>query len=65
MSAEDVASFDAVAGDLLAELGYDASTRGRDGRRLAAYRAKARAWRAVGAVTQSSRLWRRRHPLLQ
>ena len=65
MSAEDVAAFDAVAGDLLAELGYDASTRGHDGRRLAAYRAKAAAWRAVGAVTQSSRLWRRRHPLLQ
>ena len=66
MSAEDVAAFEAVAGDLLAELGYDASTRGHDRRRLAVYRAKAGAWRAVGAgVTQSSRLWRRRHPLLQ
>ena len=67
MSAEDVAAFEAVAGDLLAELGYDASTRGHDRRRLArTYRAKAGAWRAVGAgVTQSSRLWRRRHPLLQ
>ena len=65
MSPEDVAAFDAVAGDLLAELGYDTSTRGHDGRRLGAYRAKAGAWRAVGAVTQSSRLWRRRHPLLQ
>ena len=65
MRAEDVAAFEAVAGDLLAELGYEASTRGHDARRLATYRAKAGAWRAVGAVTQTSRLWRRRHPLLQ
>ena len=66
MRAEDVASFEAVAGDLLAELGYETSSPGHDARRLAAYRAKAGAWRAVGgAVTHSSRLWRRRHPLLQ
>lgn len=65
MSPADVAAFEAVAGDLLDELGYDVSTPGRDTRRLAAYEAKTRAWRAVGVLTQRSPLWRRRHAVLQ
>ena len=40
MAPADVAAFEAVAGDLLHELGYEATTRGHDGRRLAAYRAR-------------------------
>ncbi len=65
MPASEVAGFEAVAGDLLHELGYDVSSRGTDRRRLTAYEAKARAWRAVGAVSLRSPLWRRRHPILQ
>ena len=65
MSPADVAAFEAVAGDLLDELGYEVSTRGHDRRRLAGYEARSRAWRAVGALTQRSPLWRRRHALLQ
>ena len=62
MSAQDRAAFAAVAGDLLDELGYEVEARGRDRARLAAYRAKTAGWRAVGAITQRSPLWRRRHP---
>lgn len=58
-------AFEAVAGDLLAELGYEVSARGHAAARLAAYRARTDAWRAVAAVTQRSPLWRRRHPVLQ
>jgi hypothetical protein len=65
MAPGDVAAFEGVAGDLLDELGYEVTRRGNDARRLAAYRAKAAAWRAVGAVTQRSPLWRRRHVVLQ
>jgi hypothetical protein len=65
MAAADVAAFEAVAGDLLNELGYEVTVRGHDARRLAAYRAKTDAWRTVGSVTQRSPLWRRRHPRLQ
>ena len=65
MAPADVAAFEAVAGDLLHELGYDVATRGHDGRRLAAYRAKAGAWRGVGGLMQRSPLWRRRHAVLQ
>jgi hypothetical protein len=61
----DVAAFEAVAGDLLADLGYAVTTRGRDRARLAAYRAKTGAWRAVGALTARSPLWRRRHARVQ
>jgi len=60
-----VASFEGVAGDLLRELGYEVAVPGHDKSRLAAYGAKTRAWRAVGALTQRSPLWRRRHPLLR
>jgi len=65
MSAADRAAFDAVAGDLLADLGYEADAPGTRGAKLASYRAKRAAWRAVGAVTQRSPLWRRRHAPLQ
>ncbi len=65
MPAADREAFERVAGDLLAELGYPVAARGHDGRRLAAYRAKTAAWRAVGAVTQRSPLWRRRHARVQ
>jgi hypothetical protein len=65
MPPEDVAAFESIAGDLLRDLGYDVATPGRDRRRLAAYEARTCAWRAVGAVTQRSPLWRRRHPVLQ
>jgi hypothetical protein len=65
MPPAEVAAFEATAGDLLHDLGYDVSTPGSDRLRLAAYRAKTRAWRAVGALTQRSPLWRRRHALLQ
>jgi hypothetical protein len=65
MQAADTAAFEATAGDLLHGLGYEVSTPGSDRRRLAAYAAKTRAWRAVGAFTQRSPLWRRRHAHLQ
>jgi hypothetical protein len=65
MAPTDVAAFERVAGDLLHELGYEATTGGHDARRLAAYRAKTWAWRSLGAVTQRSPLWRRRHAALQ
>jgi len=65
MASTDRGAFEAVAGDLLDELGYDVSVRGHGRAQLAAYRAKTGAWRAVGAVTQRSPLWRRRHPVLQ
>jgi hypothetical protein len=65
MRADDRAAFESVAGDLLAELGYEVSRRGHDRARLAAYRAKTEGWRALGAVSQRSPLWRRRHPVLQ
>jgi hypothetical protein len=65
MTAEDAVAFESVAGDLLAELGYATSLRRTSARRLAAYRAKTGAWRAVSALTQRSPLWRRRHPPLR
>ena len=65
MAQDEVTAFERVAGDLLAELGYEVTRRGHDARRLAVYRAKTAAWRSVGAVTQRSPLWRRRHAVLQ
>ena len=70
MSAEDVRAFEAVAGDLLSELGYEVSTGVREPtpRARAAlgwYRARMGAWNAAAYATQRSPLWRRRHaPLL-
>jgi Sulfotransferase family len=67
----DVAGFEEVAGDLLAELGYELADDGRasapDARaraRVLAYRAKAWAWRSTGSAVRRSPLWARRHPPL-
>ena len=65
MTEESVEAFEAVAGDLLAELGYPATVRGRDRAKLVSYRAQTAAWRAVGAAAQRSPLWRRRHQVLE
>ena len=67
----DACAFEAVAGDLLAELGYElleptptprpsVSARAR----LVAYRARVAAWNATASAVQRSPLWRRRHPKL-
>jgi hypothetical protein len=70
MSRDDALAFEAVAGDLLADLGYelldDASRRLR---RTAAvprawYRVRMGAWNAAAYVAQRSPLWRRRHAQL-
>jgi Sulfotransferase family len=68
MSAEDVAAFEAVAGDLLAELEYDVSSDGGSGARARFqrgwYDARLTAWNAAASVLQRSPFWRRRHPRL-
>lgn len=64
LARDDRTAFEAIAGDLLAELGYEVETEGHEAVRLAAYRARTSAWRTVGALTQRSPLWRRRHPVL-
>jgi hypothetical protein len=66
MSSEDVKAFEAVAGDVLHELGYETSATSltpADHLRLARYRAVSSAWRTTGYVVQRSPLWRRRHRL--
>ena len=67
----DALAFEEVAGDVLAELGYelldDANARRRSawGRgRLARYRALTAAWNAAAYALQRSPAWRRRHPLV-
>jgi len=65
MPAADRRAFESVAGDLLADLGYQVDDAGHDRARLAVYRAKTAAWRAVGALTQRSPLWHRRHPVVE
>jgi hypothetical protein len=64
MAPEDVRAFEAVAGDLLLELGYGAAQRPTPAGRLrrAAYGARVRAWRAVSYLLRRSPLWERRHP---
>jgi len=57
--------FEAVAGDLLDELGYETGDRRTARARLASYRVRTAAWRGVGAAVQRSRLWARRHPPLR
>ena len=69
LSAEDVGAFEAIAGDVLAQLGYEVRSPDTPRRlgsrlRLASYRARTGAWRLAGAATQVSPLWRRRHPRL-
>jgi hypothetical protein len=68
MSAGDVAAFEAVAGDLLADLGYEVGSlprrrAGADLRRLT-YRARVASWLAASRALRRSPLWRRRHPPL-
>lgn len=64
----DVAGFEAVAGELLAELGYEVASGRRSGagERLARgwYAARLGAWNAAACAVQRSPLWRRRHPKL-
>jgi hypothetical protein len=67
MSRDDALAFEAIAGDLLAELGYElldgASSRPRKRAAVsrAWYRARMGAWNAAAYITQRSPLWRRRH----
>jgi hypothetical protein len=67
MSADDVGAFDRVAGDLLAELGYESHERPQwSGRvRRSSYGARATAWRAASFALRRSPFWRRRHPPLR
>jgi hypothetical protein len=69
LSADEALAFEAVAGDLLAELGYPLLSASRaPGLRarvaLGSYRAKLGAWNAAVSTVQRSPLWRRRHPPL-
>ena len=64
----DARAFEAIAGPLLAQLGYpllDPPPRGPGARsraRLSWYRARLAAWNSAASAVQRSRLWRRRHP---
>ncbi len=68
MSPDDASAFEAIAGDLLAELGYELLDRGSAqpgagaGIALAWYRARIGAYNAAAYSLQRSPLWRRRHP---
>jgi LPS sulfotransferase NodH len=66
MAPTDVRVFEGVAGDLLADLGYEVTSRvspiGRM-RRLS-YASRVTAWNASGRAVRRSPLWRRRHPPL-
>jgi hypothetical protein len=63
MPAFDVRAFEAVAGDLLADLGYETSGRPTVKGRLerAWYAARITAWNASARAVRASPLWRRRH----
>jgi hypothetical protein len=67
MSPEDVGAFEQVAGDLLAELGYESHERPdpRGRLRRTSYNTRAAAWRAASFGLRRSPLWRRRHPPLR
>jgi hypothetical protein len=67
MSPSDVGAFEAVAGDLLSELGYETSS-GPDVRgrlRRTSYRTQMAGWRAATFAYRRSPLWRRRHPTVR
>ncbi len=68
MSEDDARAFEAIAGDLLAELGYDlldpSSAHGTRALALGWYRARMGAWNAAAHAMQRTPLWRRRHPRL-
>jgi Sulfotransferase family len=65
MSADGVAAFEAVAGSLLDELGYDVTSSPGTNLRASAtrvsYDVRLAAWNATASVVQRSPLWRRRH----
>jgi hypothetical protein len=70
MGTADVRAFEAVAGDLLAELGYELAggVPPRTSPRVVAarveYDARLTAWNVAASAVQRSPLWRRRHPRL-
>lgn len=70
MSRENALAFEAIAGDLLAELGYElldsagAQHRARAALPVSWYRARMGAWNAAAYAAQRSPLWRRRHQRL-
>ena len=68
LSEMDVAGFEAVAADLLAELGYEVTSGATKSARAALTRAwyetRLAAWNASASLVQRSPLWRRRHPRL-
>ena len=70
MSPMDARAFEAIAGDLLAELGYELLDRGsaqpaaRAAATLAWYSGRIGAYNAAAYTLQRSPLWRRRHPRL-
>jgi hypothetical protein len=70
MTPDDVRAFEAVAGGLLARLGYETVSRPapaallRARAELASYVARVRAWRAAARAVRRSPLWKRRHPPL-
>jgi hypothetical protein len=66
-----VADFEEVAGDVLADLGYELADRAkasgpgaRSRARILTYRTQAWAWRTTASVVRRSPLWARRHPPL-
>ncbi len=62
----DVAAFEEIAGDILREVGYEATSGPTvTGRlHLLSYSAGTAAWRGAGYALRRSPLWRRRHPPL-
>ncbi len=70
MSPVEVRAFEAVAGDLLADLGYElldppSRSPGIQARAaLSWYRTRLAAWNATASALQRSPVWRRRHPPL-
>jgi hypothetical protein len=69
MAAAEVAAFEAIAGDTLAECGYETADpgppRAAARARLGWYEARIAAWNATGTAIARSPLWARRHPRLQ
>jgi Sulfotransferase family len=67
MSASEIAAFEAVAGEVLEDLGYEV-TSSRSSLRASAARAwydtRLAAWNASASLVQRSPLWTRRHPRL-
>ena len=68
LPADEVATFESVAGDLLADLGYEVRSNRSSGAGATLARAwydvRLSAWNAAASLVQRSPLWRRRHPRL-